>query len=58
MYRSKIPIAVKAAETSSKGKSIFAYDPISKVFKAYADLTKEVLANGRTKERFYSNEAR
>ena len=27
MYRTYIPIAVKAAETSSKGKSIFAYEP-------------------------------
>ena len=27
MYRTQIPIAVKAAETSSKGKSIYAYEP-------------------------------
>ena len=35
MYRTYIPIAVKAAETSSKGKSIFAYEPNSTVSKAY-----------------------
>ncbi len=58
MYKNNIPIAVKAAETSSKGKSIYAYEPNSKVAKAYANFTKEVLANGRTKERFYSDEAR
>ena len=29
LYRTSIPIAVKAAETSSKGKSIFAYEPNS-----------------------------
>ena len=43
MYRTQIPIAVKAAETSSKGKSIYAYEPNSTVSKAYAEFTKEVL---------------
>ena len=32
---------------SSKGKSIYAYEPSSPVAKAYTDFTKEVLANGR-----------
>ena len=58
LYRTSIPIAVKAAETSSKGKSIFAYEPNSTVSKAYAEFTKEVLADGRKKERFHSHEAR
>ena len=58
MYRSQIPIAVKAAETSSKGKSIYAYEPNSTVSKAYAEFTKEVLADGRKKERLHSHEAR
>ena len=58
MYRAYIPIAVKAAETSSKGKSIFAYEPNSTVSKAYAEFTKEVLADGRKKERLHSHEAR
>ena len=53
-----IPIAVKAAETSSKGKSIFAYEPGSTVSKAYTEFTKEVLADGRKKERLHSHEAR
>src|SRR5699024_4121995 len=35
MYRTQIPIAVKAAETSSKGKSIYAYEPKSTVARAY-----------------------
>ncbi|MFR8289448.1 MAG: hypothetical protein ACLU92_10470, partial [Coprococcus comes] len=35
MYRTQIPIAVKAAETSSKGKSIYAYEPNSTVSKAW-----------------------
>ncbi len=58
MYRTSIPIAVKAAETSSKGKSIYAYEPNSTVSKAYAEFTKEVLADGRKKERLHSHEAR
>ena len=58
MYRTYIPIAVKAAETSSKGKSIFAYEPNSTVSKAYTEFTKEVLADGRKKERLHSHETR
>ena len=54
IYKSSIPIAVKAAEVSSKGKSIYAYEPNSPVSKAYADFTKEVLADGRQKERLHS----
>lgn len=40
LYRTQIPIAVKAAESSSKGKSIYAYDPNSTVARAYAEFTK------------------
>lgn len=58
IYRSQIPIAVKAAETSSKGKSIYAYEPKSTVAKAYTDFTKEVLADGRKKERLHASDAR
>lgn len=43
VFNTKIPSAVKAAETSSKGKSIFAYEPKSKVAQAYTSFTKEVL---------------
>ena len=58
LYRTSIPIAVKAAETSSKGKSIYAYEPNSTVAKAYAEFTKEVIADGRKKERLHSHETR
>lgn len=54
IYRTTIPVAVKAAEVSSKGKSIYAYEPNSTVSKAYADFTKEVLADGRQKERLHA----
>lgn len=50
IYKTQIPIAVKAAEISAAGQSIYAYDKGSKVAKAYAEFTKEVLADGeRTK---------
>lgn len=55
IYRSTIPIAVKAAEVSSKGKSIYTYEPNSTVAKAYANFTKEVLADGRQKERLHTS---
>ena len=45
IYKTTIPLAVKAAETSAAGKSIYAYDKNSKVAAAYAEFTKEVLAN-------------
>ena len=55
IYRTTIPVAVKAAEVSSKGKSIYAYKPSSTVSKAYTDFTKEVLADGRQKERLHAS---
>ena len=55
IYRTTIPVAVKAAEVSSKGKSIYAYEPTSTVSKAYTDFTKEVLADGRQKERLHAS---
>lgn len=57
IYKSAIPMAVKAAEVSSKGKSIYAYEPNSTVSKAYANFTKEVLADGRKKERLHAPHA-
>ena len=58
IYRTSIPVAVKAAEVSSKGMSIYAYEPNSSVSKAYADFTREVLADGRKKERLHSADSR
>ena len=55
IYRTTIPIAVKAAEVSSKGTSIYADEPRSTVSKAYTDFTKEVLADGRQKERLHAS---
>lgn len=59
IYKTKIPMAVKAAEVSSKGKSIYAYEPNSTVSKAYTEFTKEVLADGsRQKERLHASYTR
>ena len=49
IFKTQIPVAVKAAEISATGQSIFAYDKGGKVAQAYAGLTKEVLAGERVK---------
>lgn len=59
IYKSQIPMAVKAAEVASKGESIFAYEPNSPVSKAYSEFSKEVLADGnRQKERLHASHIR
>lgn len=59
IYKSVIPIAVKAAEASTKGKSIYAYEPHSPAAKAYREFTKEVLIDGnRKKDRLQFADAR
>ena len=59
IYSSQSPVAVKAAETSFQGKSIYAYDKNSSVAKAYENLTKEVIRNGeKTRDRLRTSEAR
>lgn len=58
IYKTKISIAVKAAEVTSKGKSIYAYEPNSKVALAYAEFAKEVLSDGRKKERLRTADTR
>ena len=39
IFKSQIPMAVKAAEVASKGKSIYAYEPNSTGSKAYTEFT-------------------
>ena len=46
IFETQIPLAVKAAETSATGTSIFAHDKNGKVTKAYENLAKEVLNLG------------
>jgi chromosome partitioning protein len=48
VYDTEIPIAVKAAEISAVGKSIFLHDKNGKVANAYSDVVKEVLDDGKS----------
>ena len=47
VFVNKIPLSVRAAETTAKGVSIFQYDPNGSVGQAYKALTKEVLEDER-----------
>ena len=58
VFGTEIPFSVRAAETSSRGKSIYAYDKNGKVAAAYRALTKEVLEIERKNERFRDDAAR
>lgn len=59
IYDAQIPVAVKAAEASGKGESIFAYDPSGKPAQGYMELTREVLKDAeRQKDRLRSAAAR
>jgi len=51
LYDTQIPFAVKTAESTSKGKSIFAYDKNSKVAEAYSQFAKEVLRDDEKERR-------
>lgn len=46
VFKTEIPLGIKAAETSAEGKSIYAYDPHGKVSEAYKAFTEEVLSIG------------
>lgn len=47
IYDTQIPRAIKVAESTSHGESIFTYDKSSKVADAYSSLAKEVIINGK-----------
>ena len=51
VFGTDIPLSVRAAEISAEGKSIFAHDPKGKVAAAYKELTQEVLANAKQRQR-------
>lgn len=46
VFDTTIPKGIKAAEISSKGMSIYAYEPNSSVAIAYDNFVKEVMSNG------------
>ena len=49
IYDTEIPLAIKTAEATIQGKSIFEYDKNGTVAKAYENLAKEVLQDERSK---------
>ena len=49
IYDTQIPRAIKVAESTAHGKSIFTYDKSSKVAEAYSSLAKEVLIDGKAR---------
>ncbi len=51
IFRTEIPMSVKAAEAAAAGESIFKYDKNGKAAEAYKTLTKEVLGSERIRVR-------
>ena len=51
LYDTQIPCAVKTAESTSEGKSIFSYAKSSKVAEAYSSFAKEVLKDDEQERR-------
>ena len=47
IFKAEIPLAIKVAETSVEGKSIYLHDKNGKAAHSYEVLTKEVIKNGR-----------
>ncbi len=50
LYDTQIPYAIKTAESTSKGKSIFNYDKNSKVAQAYTNFAMEVLKDNERRK--------
>lgn len=50
-YDTQIPNAVKVAESTTSGESIFSYDKNSKVASAYLDFAKEVLKDVKERDK-------
>lgn len=51
IYDTQIPRVIKVAESTAHGKSIFTYDKSSKVAEAYSSLAKEVLIDGKERNK-------
>src|SRR5690606_232090 len=47
VFQTEIPLSIRAAETSAKGKSIYNHDPNGQVAQAYTSFTKEVQGIGK-----------
>ena len=51
IYDTQIQRAIKVAESTAHGKSIFTYDKSSKVAEAYSSLAREVLIDGKERNK-------
>ncbi len=51
VFKTEIPTAVKAAEASAAGISLFAFDTNGKATQAYEQFTQEVIDNGRQRNK-------
>jgi len=58
IFKTEIPLAIKAAETSAEGKSIYIHDAHGKAAAAYEALTKEVMSGGKQREKHEADLAR
>lgn len=58
VFDQTIPRSVRAAETSTTGKSIFQYDPKGKVAEAYHSIAKGVLADAEKRIKRQSEQLR
>ena len=50
IFKTVIPVAITAAESSAAGQSIYEYDKNGTVAKAYAEFTREVIHCGKNRE--------
>ena len=55
IFKTEIPMSIRAAETSASGKSIYAYDKNGKVAQAYKNLTREVLDSEKKRNQHRSD---
>ncbi len=51
VFNTVIPRSIRAVETAAEGKSIYLHDKNGKVAEAYANFTKEVMNDGKTRQR-------
>lgn len=51
VFNTVIPRSIRAVETAAEGKSIYLHDKNGKVAEAYANLTKEVMSDGKERQR-------
>lgn len=58
IYKTEIPLSIKAAETSAVGKSIFTYDKKGIAADAYRNFTKEVLDDAKQRNKHKSEHTR